>query len=48
MARRTMEISDKAQQVLASLVEDCPRSNARDDCSIITALSHHTPEKTEP
>jgi DNA-binding transcriptional MerR regulator len=38
---------ERIEQALAPLVESCPRADARDNCSIIAALSHHVPHEPE-
>jgi MerR family mercuric resistance operon transcriptional regulator len=43
--RRRRADLERIEQVLAPLVENCPRAAARGDCNIIAALSHHIPGK---
>ena len=46
--RRRRADLERIEQLLTPLVESCPRTTARDDCNIITALSHYIPGETKP
>ena len=44
--RRRRAALARIEQVLATLIENCPRSDARNDCSIIAALSQYVPKES--